>query len=487
MRLLDIPALSGATRTGHLTEIRDGRFGLFDRLNRECGDIGRINVLGIPLVFANGPEVLHEVLVEKARSFIKSPGLRGPLKPFAGQGLFTSEGEFWRQQRKLMAPLFTHARIERYAADMAECARHAIAGLHVGERLDVARITTHIAMRIAGKTLFDTDTLDEADELGAALTVALRWASDRSLSPYYAAQLRALDLVHTLTDRLPEPYRTRGEDLLESMIEPIRWPGEQTRQFEAALAVIHNRVERMISDRRASGSRPDLLSMLLDARDESGNRMSDRQVRDEVVTLFIAGHETTATALAWTLYLLGRNPEAYARARAEARAVPGPTVEARDLPNLGYCLRVFKEAMRLYPPIYFFGRQATADVTIGGYDLPRGQVVLVSSYALHHRAEIWPDPERFDPSRFEHAAEEKRHRQAYLPFSAGPRTCIGNLFALMEGPIVLATILRRVDLELASPGVIAPDDLHATLRPKGGVPMRVTAVESSAIVESVSA
>lgn len=479
MRLNDIPALSGATRTGHLNEIRDDRLGLFHRLNRECGDIGLASVLGIPLVFANGPEVLHEVLVEKARSFIKSPGLRGPLKPFAGQGLFTSEGDFWRQQRKLMAPLFTHARIERYAAAMAECAGHAIAGLRVGEEVDVARITTHIAMRIAGKTLFDADTLDEADELGAALTVALRWASETSMSPIYAVQLRALGALNSLAERLPEPYRARGEARIEAMIEPIRWPGERTREFEAALAVIHNRVERMIADRRAAGSRPDLLSMLLDARDESGNCMSDQQVRDEVVTLFIAGHETTATSLAWSLYLLARDPEALARARAEARAIPGPTVESRDLPALGYCLRVFKEAMRLYPPIYFFGRQAIADVTIGGYDLPRGQVVLISSYALHHRAEIWPDPERFDPSRFEQAAEERRHRQAYLPFSAGPRTCIGNLFALMEGPIVLATILRRLDLELRSPAAIEPE-AYATLRPKGGVPMRVTAVEPAA-------
>ena len=420
MRLMDIPALSGATRTGHLVEIRDDRFGLFRRLNRECGDIGLANVLGIPLVFANGPEVLHEVLVEKARSFVKSPGLRGPLKPFAGQGLFTSEGELWRQQRRLMAPLFTHARIERYAAAMAECAGDAIASLHQGECVDVARITTHIAMRIAGKTLFDIDTLDEADELGAALTIALKWAGDVSLSPVYAMQLRASGV-----------------------------------------------------------KRPDLLSMLLDARDESGKRMSDQQVRDEVVTLFIAGHETTATALAWSLYLLARDPEAYARARAEARSLPGPSVESRDLPALGYCLRVFKEAMRLYPPIYFFGRQAIADVTIGGYDLPRNQVVLISSYALHHRAEIWPDPERFDPSRFEQAAEEKRHKQAYLPFSAGPRTCIGNLFALMEGPIVLATILRRMDLELTSQAVVEPE-ANATLRPKGGMPMRVTSVTAAA-------
>ena len=476
MNVMDIRAISGGDWMGHLRDIRDDRFGLFQRLNRECGDLGRISIFGIPVVFTNGPEVLHEMLVEKARTFIKSPGLRGPLKPIGGEGLFTSEGELWRQQRKLMAPLFTHARIERYAAAMAECAGHAIAGLREGERLDVSRLTTHIAMRIAGKTLFDIDTLDEADELGAALTVTLDWAGDISVSPLYTAQVWAVGTLQVLADKLAEQHRARSEALLEPLLSPLRLPGEETRRFEAALAVIDRRVDRMIADRRASGTaRPDLLSMLLGARDESGNPMSDKQVRDEIVTLFIAGHETTATALAWTLYLLARHPEACARARAEARSLPGPTVGSRDLPALGYCLRVFKEAMRLYPPIYFFGRQATRDTTLGGYAIPRGQVVLISAYALHHRASIWPDPERFDPSRFEPAAEEGRHRQAYLPFSAGPRTCIGNLFALMEGPIVLATILRRVELELTSDAVIEPDS-SATLRPRGGVPMRVTAV-----------
>jgi cytochrome P450 len=480
MNVMDIPALSGGNRLGHLREIRDDRFSLFQRLNRECGDLGRARIFDVPVVFANGPEVLHEMLIAKARSFIKSPGLRGPLKPIAGEGLFTSEGELWRQQRKLMAPLFTHARIERYAAAMAECADHAIAGLRAGETLDIARLTTHIAMRIAGKTLFDIDTLDEADELGAALTVTLDWAGDISVSPLYTAQIWAVGMLQVLADKLPQPHRTRSEALLEPLLAPLRVPGEETRRFEAALAVIHRRVDRMIADRRASGTaRPDLLSMLLGARDENGAPMSDKQVRDEIVTLFIAGHETTATALAWTLYLLARHPEACARARAEARSLPGPTVQSRDLPALGYCLRVFKEAMRLYPPIYFFGRQAVSDVTLGGYDLPRGQVILISAYALHHRASIWPDPERFDPSRFEPAAEEGRHRQAYMPFSAGPRTCIGNLFALMEGPIVLATILRRVDLTLTSAAVIEPD-ASATLRPKGGVPMRVTAVATGA-------
>ena len=476
MRVDDIPLLSGGTRLGHMTELRDDRFGVFRRLNRECGDIGRINALGTPILFANSPELLHEMLVEKAKSFMKSPGLRGPLKPLAGEGLFTSDGERWRRQRRLMAPLFTQAQIAGFADTMAACAGEAVAGLRAGEAFDAARLTTHIAMRIAGKALFDAETMDEADELGAALSTALSWADTQAISLPFAVQLRAAGLIHDLAERLPDPYRARGVALSESLVEPIRWPGEETRKLERALEVVERRVARMIADRRAAGlGRRDLLSLLLQARDDDGNPMSDKQVRDEIVTLFVAGHETTATSLAWSLYLLARDPEAHARARAEAQAFAGRSLRFEDLPALGYCLKVFKEAMRLYPPVYFFGRQAVADVRLGQYDLPRGTIVLVSLYAMQHRAEIWPDPERFDPSRFEPAREEARHRQSYAPFSAGPRTCIGNHFALMEGPIVLATILGRIDVELTSKAEIEPDT-SATLRPKGGVPMRVTAV-----------
>ncbi|MFT3770191.1 MAG: cytochrome P450 [Minicystis sp.] len=475
MRLEDIPLLSGANLLGHMEEIRDDRFNFFLRMNRECGDIARVVALGTPLVFANSPALLHEVLVEKAKSFTKSPGLRGPLRPLAGEGLFTSDGDLWKRQRKLMAPLFTHGMVAGYAPVMADCAREAVSKLCEGEVVDVARLTTHIAMRVAGKTLFDSDTLDEADELGEALTAALRWANDQSVSLPYAAQLRASAAVTEIADRLPEPLRVRARALADSLIEPIHWPGESTRQIEHATAVIERRVERMIAERRAAGfDRRDLLTALLTAHDEEGG-MSDKQVRDEIITLFVAGHETTATALAWSLYLLARHPEAYARAKEEARRLRGRSATLEDLPKLGYCLKVFKEAMRLYPPVYFFGRQALTDVRLGEYDLPRGSIVLISLYAMQRRPEVWPDPDRFDPERFTPAAEESRHKLAWAPFSGGPRTCIGNHFALMEGPIVLATILDRLDLALTSNAEIPPDD-SATLRPKGGVPMRITAV-----------
>jgi cytochrome P450 len=277
---------------------------------------------------------------------------------------------------------------------------------------------------------------------------------------------------------VPAALAGRARRWLGAAIEPIRWPGARSRRLAEALAVIDGRVARMIEERRADGlGRRDLLSLLLSARDEEGGTMTDKQTRDEIITLFVAGHETTAAGLAWALYLLARHPEAYARARAEAEALRARRATAADLGSLGFCQRVFKEALRLYPPVYMFGRRAVTDVRIGGYDLPRSTLVLISPWSLHHRAEVWPDPERFDPSRFEAAAEQARHKHAYLPFAGGPRVCIGNHFSLMEGPIVLATLLARVDLELASGEPIEPE-LSAAMRPKGGVPMRVAAVRA---------
>ena len=199
--------------------------------------------------------------------------------------------------------------------------------------------------------------------------------------------------------------------------------------------------------------------------------MSDKQVRDEILTLFIAGHETTASGLAWALYLLARHPEAYDQAQREADALTGDRVALDDLERLPYCLKVFKESLRMYAPIYLFGRQAMEPVTVDGYELPTGTIVLICPYAMHHRADLWPEPHRFDPERFTPEAEQARPREAYLPFSGGPRTCIGNHFALMEGPIVLATLLRRMQFSFEGREVIP--EASATLRPTGGIPMQV--------------
>jgi cytochrome P450 len=228
----------------------------------------------------------------------------------------------------------------------------------------------------------------------------------------------------------------------------------------------------MIDERRRSSEvHGDLLSRLLEAKDDDGAPMSDRQTRDEILTLFVAGHETTATGLAWTIHEACKNPKIYAEMEREADAV-GDSPTIADLGKLDTCLRAFKEALRIYPPVYMFGRDATTAVELGGYDLPRSTNVMISPWVMHRQRHVWPDPERFDPERFQPANESKRHRYAYLPFSAGPRFCLGIHFAYIEAPLILATLLRRFRFELLAEDQAEPS---ATLRPKNGVRVRVHA------------
>ena len=282
--------------------------------------------------------------------------------------------------------------------------------------------------------------------------------------------------LEATADRVPSSAGASLRKLAKRIEPPVLWPGERSRKLKSALSVLERRVARMIAERRddaaTTRTRRDLLTLLLSARDEDGSGMSDRQVRDEVLTLFVAGHETTANALAWSLTLLAQHPEIYARVRAEVDAL-GRVPTSADLPKLALCLRVFKEAMRLYPPVYMFGRVAIADVDVGPYRLPRGTIVLACPWALHRRPDEYPHPERFDPERWLPEEEAKRPKTSFLPFSAGPRTCIGNYFALMEGPLVLATLLHHADFSLASTRPIEPEP-SATLRPKNGVPMTIT-------------
>jgi cytochrome P450 len=474
MHFLEAPELAGARPVlGHLQAVREDPLGMLRRISREQVDVLRVQMPGRPVGIALSPAALHDVLVARAKSFEKSPVLRVSLEPLAGQGLFTSEGELWRTQRKLMAPLFPQREIERYAACMQGSAAQGARGLADGAVVDVARETTRITMSVAGRALFDTDMFGEAEGIGAAITTALAWANEQSSSILVILQTQLRTALVGLREGLPAQLQGPSGELVAALDKALLLPGERSRRLREAVAFLDRRVERMIADRRASSlDRSDLLTALLVARDDDGARMSDKQVRDEILTLFVAGHETTATGLAWSLYLLVKHPEALARVRAEVDALGGRDVGFADLPGLSYTLQVFKESLRIYPPIFMFGRQAIADVEAGGCFLPRGTVVLVSPYTVQHRADVWPAPERFDPERFTPEAEAARARCAYIPFSAGPRTCIGNHFALMEGPIVLATLLQHADFELA-PDVTIEPEASATLRPRGGMPMRV--------------
>jgi cytochrome P450 len=464
-----LPVLSGAQPLiGHMGMMQRDRMGFIDRVTHEAGRITRARSLGtLPMVIVNHPDTIQELLVERARSFDKSAMIRFGLYPLAGEGLFTSRGDLWKRQRRLMAPLFHPNRIATFGDDMVACADRTIDSWRIGEERPLLPETTRITMSVAGKTLFHADTFGEADAIGEALTTSLEFAADNSPSVLAVGHL----LVHRVLKQIGK-HAKPIDTFAERFEKPLLIPGAQGRRLRAAIAILDGTVQSMIDQRRAApGQHADLLERLLEVRDEDdGERMSDKQVRDEILTLFVAGHETTATALAWSIYLLGRNPEVHAAAVREADALGrAPTIE--DLPKLPLMLRIFKEALRLYPPVYFDGRQAHEPTTIDGVDIEEGAVVMFAPYCLHRRPDLWPDPERFDPDRFLPAAEAKRARYAWIPFGAGPRVCIGMGFALMEGQLILARLLQRARFELSGDDVPEPG---ATLRPKHGVPTRIT-------------
>ncbi len=442
-----IPRLAGHPVIGHLPAFRNDRIGTFLRLGKTHPEIVELS-MGIVrrLVVATAPALANEILVTKQSSFVKAPGLAIFLRPVLGEGLLTSEHAVHERQRRLLAPAFAPKRIASYAETMAERAQRCASRLRDGESVDVADVMMRLTFEIVGKTLFDAEVVSDADAVGEALTTAMEVAM---------AQLGSL---------LPMP--------------PVI-PTPNNLRYRRAVARLDDVVYRIIRERRAEGrDRGDVLSILTSARDEDGTTMTDRQVRDEAMTLFLAGHETTANALSWTFYLLARHPEARARMEAELEALGrAPTLD--DLKKLPYTLAVFKEAMRLYPPAYIVARRSLEDVAIGPHLVRKGSIVLVNIIGLHRRADLWPEPERFQPERFLGDKEKQLPRCAYMPFGAGPRVCIGNHFALMEGHLLLATIAQRVRFELTGSDEVELEPL-VTLRPKGGIAARAVVRQEEA-------
>jgi cytochrome P450 len=472
--LADVPITPGANALGHAHLFKEARIPFYRSIANQ-GPFARVKFVRRDVVFANTPAVAHEILVEKARSFEKSPGIKLLLHYLGGQGLFTSEGELWRRQRRLMAPLFVPNAIGAYATAMHEVTTRAIGGLRDGDRVDLLREATRITMGVVGKVLFDDDLLHaEADELGEALTVSLKWVDRNAGASALLVHIAALDAIDGLASAVGPRLHPRLRAIFE---EPFLLPGARSSGLRAAIARIDRKIQALIEERRAPSARPrrDLLARLLAARDgddPSFRGMSDKQIRDEAVTLFLAGHETTATSLAWTFYLLARNPEWRARVQAEIDALPEGPLDFAKASRLDVTLRVFKEAMRLYPPVEVLARRAIEPVRIGPLKVPARGIVFTSPWIVHRDPQTWPDPERFDPDRFLPAAEARRPRSAWLPFGAGPRVCIGNHFAMLEGPIVLATLMRAARFEIDANRTIEPE-AFATLRPRGGVPATV--------------
>lgn len=469
-RLKDLPRVADYGWMGSFGKTTAERLAMQREVAQADAPLVRGRILHMPMVLPARPEACHEVLVTKARSFEKSPGLRVLLHDLAGRGLFTSEGELWRRQRKLMAPIFTPGALGSFPEMMRRTALRAVEGMQPGQTVDLAHETTRIAMTVVGHALFGIDAFDEADELGAALTTSLGWVNGVLADPGIILHIRAMDAAGALARRSRGRLRRAFEGIRDAFESPFFVRGSRGRPLREALAMIDDRIDHLIRERRREGlERPDLLTRLLRAHDAEEGSMSDAQVRHEVVTLFVAGHETTATSLAWSFYLLSRHPEVLERVVAEADAFGDDPIERYEPERLALTTRVFKEALRLYPPVILLPRRTLEEVEICGTRLPRHTLVFVGTWAQHRRADVWEEPDRFDPDRFLPEPEAARPKGAYLPFGAGPRVCIGMHFALMEGPIVLATLLRRLRFELEAGREVVEDEF-ATLRPKGGVP-----------------
>ncbi|MEA2174415.1 MAG: hypothetical protein QOD00_2007 [Blastocatellia bacterium] len=415
-----------------------------ERMTREYGDIVYFKLGPQDVYFLNHPDFIKDVLVTHHQGFIKGRALQRS-KRLLGEGLLTSEGQFHRRQRRLAQPAFHRQRIASYASVMTNYSVRAMERWQDGETLDISQEMMRLTLGIVGKTLFDADVEAEAQEIGAALTV-----------------------VMDLFDALMMPF----SELLEKL------PLPQNKRFQKARARLDATIYRIINERRKSGEdHGDLLSMLLlaqDEEDQNGGGMTDEQVRDEAMTIFLAGHETTANALTWTWYLLSQHADVEARLHEELdQLLAGRLPTMDDVARLKYTEMVLTEAMRLYPPAWAVGRLATRDHEIGGYVVPDGSLVLLSQYAMHHDARFFPEPERFDPQRWTTDAREARPQFSYFPFGGGPRRCIGEGFAWMEGILLIATLAQKWRMRLVPDQRVEVRPV-ITLRPKHGVRMIVS-------------
>src|SRR5712691_9519833 len=408
---------------------------------RNYGDLASYRMGGELIFFANHPQYIRDLLVTHNRNFTKSRGLERS-KRLLGNGLLTSEGAFHLRQRRLMQPAFHRERIASYGRTMVEYADRMRNAWADGATLDIAREMNRLTLSVVGKTLFDTDVESQAAAVGEALTGVIE--------SFWMMMLPLADVL----ERLPVP---------------------RLRRARIARARLDRIIYGMIAERRASGrDHGDLLSMLLAAQDEDDHgMMTDSQVRDEAMTIFLAGHETTANALMWTWYLLSQSPEEASKLHAEVdRVLQGRLPDVADIGSLSYVERVVTESMRLYPPAWLIGRRAIADYPIGPYVAPARSILIMSPYIVHRDARHYADPERFNPDRWTPEFRAALPKFAYFPFGGGPRQCIGESFAWMELILVVATIAQRWQLRLVPGHPVVPQPM-ITLRTKHGMRMTV--------------
>ncbi|HJS29828.1 MAG TPA: cytochrome P450 [Anaerolineales bacterium] len=439
-----IPGPDGFPFVGILPKIGRDPLKFFVEMMNEYGDLVRLDFGSREMYLLTDPEGIKYVLQDNNRNYAKG---YHQVKPVLGEGLVSAEGEFWRRQRRLIQPHFHRAKIEGFSSVITDLAAERLASWDAYSRtstpFDLAQEMVWLTQQIIASTMFSTDVGIQTEALCEAFDVTLEYMNMRLFSPF--------DFI----DRLPLPTN---------------------RRFKKALRTLDEIMFGLIENRRRGANRPeDLLTMLIEARDpETGEGMDDRQIRDEVVTIFFAGHETTASTLSWTGYLLAQHPEAVVLLQEEvARTVGDRTPAFNDYPSLNYTRQVIDESLRIYPPAWMFARTAIMEDEVSGYHIPAGAMIMLSPYATHRHPKYWQGPERFDPDRFRPEASATRHKMAYFPFGGGPRLCIGKDFALVEATLILTMMVQQYNFSLV-PGQHVKAQPIATLRPRPGVQMMVS-------------
>jgi cytochrome P450 len=429
---------------GVLPEVRRDPLRFLTETARTYGEVARYRLGPLRSFLISGPDGVRHVLQENVRNYTKDHFSYSMVRWVAGDGLLTSQGDFWLRQRRLAQPAFHRQRIAALGAGMARAATERVdswaPAAESGRPIDAAEEMTHLALRIVGESLFGGGLGERTATVSRAFT--------------------------TISEQLVTRFRTMR------LLPPVL-PFGQDRAFREATAALDEVVYGIIAERRRrGGDSGDLLSMLMLAQDEeTGERMDDRQLRDEVLTMLVAGHETTATTLAWAWALLARHPEVERRLHTELdEALAGRAPAAEDLPRMPYTRMVIDETLRLYPPAYIVSRKVMEEDEIAGFRIPAGVSVDISPYVTHRSPALWERPDAFEPERFTPERAAGRHRYAYFPFSGGPRQCIGNSFALMEAQLVLATVAQRYRLRPLHTGPLDAEPL-ITLRPRGGLPV----------------
>jgi cytochrome P450 len=439
------PTPKGHFLIGHALEILRDPFGLVARCGRDHGDVVRLRFGTLTFYLLLNPRDIEYVLRGNHRNFIKDKGTR-LLSRLLGQGLLTSEGDFWRRQRRLAQPAFQLDQIQRYSDFMVAYTERLIDRWQSGQTRDIHADMMRLTLEIVGQTLFRADVSGYADRVGRDMDIIMR---------YFASFFGMIPLLQ----RLPLPRNFR---------------------FRKAVRDLDQIIYDTIGQRRSGQTEgDDLLGRLLAAQDEDGSQMTDQQLHDELVTLFLAGHETTALTLSFCFYLLAQNPAAAARLDAEVQDVLSDRLPtSTDIGRLRYTEWVVRESMRLLPPAPSIGREALSDCEIGGFHVPEGTQIALVQWAVHRDPRWFEDPESFKPERWDNDLAKHLPRGAYFPFGDGPRVCIGNQFAMMEAILILATVVRRFRLSLA-PGYTLRLLPSVTLRPRDGLKMTVHQRSSS--------